>query len=399
MIEGRVSVIIPVYNAESYIFTSVDSVLGQTYKDIEIILIDDGSQDDSALICDEYALLYSHIKVIHKQNEGPSAARNIGIANAAGEYIMFVDADDYIGSEAVESLLLPMEEYKVDLSICGYERFRGSRSILKRRLGNYSVSLVLSQQELAHLYLTPKTNLFGVAVWGKLYKKELIDKHSIAFQEKVHYEEDCRFNLQYFRHVETAAFLKSVSYHYRLQEESLSKGYKSDSWHFLVEGYQKRVAYVEELDIENGLNKLQWVFTHVIYSSCIKVFNSDLTKKEKVKCYQEIMDTRETQEIVSGNLTVKSRIKRALFFFIKKNNVRGVMFVMKSVGIRGSARSVKSRIKKALRRKNSDLVKDARDTTRNKQSAKSGFVQVEGTFEDKTSNMEIINARLGRVLD
>lgn len=112
-----VSIILPVYNVEKYIKTCIDSVLTQSYRHLEIILVDDGSKDKSGIICDEYAQIDKRIKVIHKQNEGVSTARNVGMAAASGKYICFSDADDYLMPDYVEYLLTIAEEKQVDISL------------------------------------------------------------------------------------------------------------------------------------------------------------------------------------------------------------------------------------------------------------------------------------------
>ena len=115
----KVSIIIPVHNTETYIRRCVDSAINQTYKNIEIILIDDGSSDKSPEICDEYALLDDRIIVIHKDNGGLSSARNTGLKIASGEYISFLDSDDWMMGNMIEKMLLLCQQYKADISICG----------------------------------------------------------------------------------------------------------------------------------------------------------------------------------------------------------------------------------------------------------------------------------------
>ena len=114
-----ISVIVPVYNVESYLRKCLDSIVGQTYKKLEIILVDDGSTDGSGSICDEYAKEDHRIKVIHKDNDGVSSARNIGIDNVEGKYILFVDADDIVNERYVEILYIELLKHKVDIVFCG----------------------------------------------------------------------------------------------------------------------------------------------------------------------------------------------------------------------------------------------------------------------------------------
>ena len=119
---GLVSIIIPVYNVESYLPECIESVLKQTYSHWELLLIDDGSSDGSPQICDEFQRKDSRIRAIHKENQGPSAARNLGIEIAGGDYIVFVDSDDWIAPGMLEEMAGKIYRYQTDLVMCGYER-------------------------------------------------------------------------------------------------------------------------------------------------------------------------------------------------------------------------------------------------------------------------------------
>ena len=125
--ENLISVIIPVYNAEKFLNKCLDSVIGQTYKNLEIILVDDGSQDDSGKICDEYAQKDNRIKVIHKENGGDSSARNTGLKMATGKYITTIDSDDWIELNAYEDMLKVLLEKNVDIVRCGFYKNYGEK--------------------------------------------------------------------------------------------------------------------------------------------------------------------------------------------------------------------------------------------------------------------------------
>ena len=116
----KVSIVIPIYKAEKYLRTCIDSVLGQTYKDLEVILVDDASPDRCGEICEEYAKKDSRVRVIHKENEGVSKARNAGLAIATGDFVQFVDSDDYLAEDMTQKLVEQMEQQKVDLVLCGF---------------------------------------------------------------------------------------------------------------------------------------------------------------------------------------------------------------------------------------------------------------------------------------
>ncbi|MDD5021038.1 MAG: glycosyltransferase [Endomicrobiaceae bacterium] len=167
MVQNVVSIIIPVYNAEKYLRRCLDSVFRQTYNKLEIILVDDGSTDGSAKICDEYAENDSRIKVIHKTNEGVSSARNEGLKIANGEYIAFIDADDYIKEDMFEYLTVLMENNSAQIAICNYCEYTGSKIHNKNIIEEKN--LVLSNNDALPMIFTSLT----FACWNKMFKAEL----------------------------------------------------------------------------------------------------------------------------------------------------------------------------------------------------------------------------------
>lgn len=186
MVNPLISVIIPVYNTEQFLPICLDSVIGQTYKNLEIIIINDGSVDNSMEICERYALRDQRIKIISQSNGGLSAARNTGINNANGEFITFVDSDDYISSNTMEVLLRILLECNADCSVCGYTCVDELRNIIK----NYYVSNqceISGIEALRKYYFDNTCEINFVTVWGKLYKRELWN--NIRFKENIVFED------------------------------------------------------------------------------------------------------------------------------------------------------------------------------------------------------------------
>lgn len=171
-----VSVIIPIYNVQPYLKRCVDSICGQTYTNIEIILIDDGSPDGCWKICDDYKTKDSRIVVIHQQNQGLSGARNSGINIAKGRYICFVDSDDYIEENMVEVLYSNIKEYKADISCCGHKDIYDSGHYNYN--DNIEVDLFTAEEALGIFLYTQKID---VVAWNKMYKKELFN--NIRYEE------------------------------------------------------------------------------------------------------------------------------------------------------------------------------------------------------------------------
>lgn len=168
---AELSIIVPVYKVEKYLPKCIDSILAQTFRDFELILIDDGSPDNCGAICDEYAARDSRIKVIHQENAGVSAARNAGLDIATGTYLGFVDSDDWIESEMYETMIATAKEKQVDVVVCGFRIFKDDGSYIGR--SNACEGIFTSEQLHASIYTVPNP-LDGVC-WNKLFLRERIE--------------------------------------------------------------------------------------------------------------------------------------------------------------------------------------------------------------------------------
>lgn len=169
----EISIIVPVYNVEKYIRKCIESILNQTFSDFELILVDDGSTDNSGKICDEYKLKDDRVIVIHKENSGVSSARNVGIDNANGKFLGFVDGDDYIEKDMYETLYKDIKEFDADISVCQvYDEYNNS---CKPRTGGSNAMKRGVLNNITAFKLTILRNIIGVTVWNKLYKKKLFE--------------------------------------------------------------------------------------------------------------------------------------------------------------------------------------------------------------------------------
>lgn len=213
-----VSIIVPVYNAEHTLRRCVDSILNQEYSRFELILVDDGSHDSSGRICDEYAVRDTRVKVIHKKNTGVSDTRNTGIEAAGGEFLQFVDADDWITADATKLMVREAVERNCELVITDFYRVVGKRASHK---GSIKEEGELTREELAeHMKDSPADFYYGV-LWNKLFRKDIIMKYHIRMDEKVSWCEDFLFNLEYILHVNKAYILTVPVYYYLKTEGSL----------------------------------------------------------------------------------------------------------------------------------------------------------------------------------
>ena len=196
-----ISVIVPVYNTEAYLVRCLDSLLMQTYPNLEIVLIDDASTDKGGSICETYAARDSPLKVIRfLKNQGPSAARNAGIRKAEGKFISFVDADDYVEPDIMEKLYAALSENEADISICGADGIRIKDGAADTFSGTEAVRCLARG--------TP----FNLVPWGKLYDAGLV--RACPFDERIFYSEDLLFLYQVFRRVGKVCYFPEQLYHF-----------------------------------------------------------------------------------------------------------------------------------------------------------------------------------------
>ena len=180
--ENLVSVIIPVYNVEKYLPKCLDSVINQTYKNLEIILVDDGSPDNSGKICDEYAEKDSRIKVIHKENGGVSSARNVGIKQAKGQYLLFVDSDDYIKDGYFDAVRGAALKYQCDIIQIGYQIEEKGR-VGEALIEHLQMETVFTLSDIPTILAQPPS------IFTRVWKKSLFQDNCIYFPEHVWYED------------------------------------------------------------------------------------------------------------------------------------------------------------------------------------------------------------------
>ena len=238
--ETKVSVIVPVYKVENFLDRCVKSILNQNYKNIEIILVDDGSPDNCPAMCDEYAKNDGRITVVHKVNGGLSDARNAGMDVAAGEYILFVDSDDWIELETVEELLKVIKETGADFlnfravwdgragipdgTPCTYEP---SRELLP---GFYDRER-MKREIYPRLLVTPDL-FFGpvLSAWSGFYNRAFLDNNNIRFDKPIRYSEDSVFRARVVMAADSFVAIEKSFYHYCFNGESITFGVHSDWW-------------------------------------------------------------------------------------------------------------------------------------------------------------------------
>lgn len=229
-----ISIIVPVYNVEKYLDKCILSLIEQTYRKLEIILVDDGATDKSGSICDRYAERDTRIIVIHQHNKGLSAAREVGVKRASGEYLMFVDGDDWVDTCICFELLSAIQNYHVQSAMCGYVREYPDRSLPKTV---YAENTILNGKTILRRLCGPVgTELASPdkmeslnSAWAKLYPAEVVKKIEMVSVTLIGPSEDLMLNLEAYSMISSAVYLNMAFYHYRKDNENATTmQYKHD---------------------------------------------------------------------------------------------------------------------------------------------------------------------------
>lgn len=276
--EQKVSIIVPVYNVEKYLKRCVDSLVGQSYPNLEILLVDDGSKDDSLSICKEYELKDSRIRVFHKENEGLGLTRNYGIERATGEYITFVDSDDYLTSDAVEAMLRKATATDADVVIANmfYKDEEMKVAVTERLYMGTDIKDVIVDRMMGNY--AEKNDALSYTATAKLFKKRLFDENNLKFpSERKLIWEDLAFSVEAYPICEKVYVLHKPVYYYCFNEGSLTHIYKPNKLELVMELYRYMSIKIQELGLpEEAQYRLNTNFIGHI-RTCIKleVFYAD----------------------------------------------------------------------------------------------------------------------------
>jgi len=236
-----VSVVVPVYNSSPYLQKCVDSILNQTYRDLDIVLVNDGSTDESGKVCEKYALMDERITVIHKKNGGLVSSRKVGIQKARGEYILYVDGDDWIEPELVETYMQQVYRYRADVVIASHNvNLEGRIEVLKNTIppGVYT-GKSLSTEIFPKMLFTGMFSQFGIFSysWGKLFRKAILAPNQLAVSSQIVIGEDALCTYPTLMDADTVVILEEPYYHYVQRANSLIKTLRN------VEIYKMAVVY------------------------------------------------------------------------------------------------------------------------------------------------------------
>jgi len=321
-----ISVVIPIYNVEQYLSKCIESVQKQTYRNIEIILVDDESPDKCGQICDAYAESDNRIRVIHKKNGGLSDARNVGIEKAKGEYIVFIDSDDYVSEKYIDILYKLCKKYSYGIAQCGYlpfdkENFKPTNDEILEK----------SIDKIEALSMEGENNVETNIAWNKMYKRDLFDniKYPVG---KIHEDEATTYKLIY--KAENIAVTNQKLYYYRQRSESI-----------MQEKYNlKRLDYIEALEgrLEYyKYNKEKYLYYHTLILYCFALKDAyilaekyiensnEICKKLKIKLkqnYKKIIFCKQTgiNKIIKITLFLVSPKIYKKLFWLKRGEEKNI---------------------------------------------------------------------------
>jgi len=305
MKKGLISVIIPIYNVENYLSKCVDSVLNQTYQNLEIILVDDGSKDNCGQICDEYAQKDNRVKVVHKPNGGVSQARNVGLDNSNGEFIAFVDPDDYIEKDMLSELKQNLED--ADLSACGCQKIFENKVIEQLKVKK-SV-LIDKQKFIKNLFYNGEHKYqYQGFLWDKLYKSKIIKQHNIRFKEEIKYNEDRLFVYEYINKCDKGVFISNyIGYNYYQRDNSamMQKEYKKEMYtEFIAFDKMSEIACQNKEFKTNDCIRTEYVLRaldmYIKYCNC--------ASPEMMK-YKQNAQFYTKDVLLSTNIVLKAKLK------------------------------------------------------------------------------------------
>lgn len=310
-----ISVIVPVYNSEKYLKRCIDSILNQTYKAIELILVDDGSPDNCGKICDEYAKKDKRVRVIHKTNAGVSAARNSGLEIASGNYATFVDSDDYIKPEMYSNMMEKVHQYNCDVVMCDcIKDFTDHSEIYTHdiRAGFYDKEQLVNEY-YPHLLMMENIE-YPATISNCLILFNRNKLGNLRYVVGVRYSEDLLFGAQLVYNTDSFYYMKEQAYyHYYMNPTSATHKFTVDKWndyktlHFEINNY---FSECESFDFSHQIDLCLLFF---VYNSVSNIFSADnLEREKKFEIVRNILGDNEVRRMFSNIKVLKLPISKKL---------------------------------------------------------------------------------------
>lgn len=323
-----ISILMPVYNSQEYLKNTVQGVINQSYKEWELILVDDGSKDNSKNICIELQKIDNRIRFVNKENTGVSDTRNIALDNAKGKYIAFIDSDDSVHKDYLKILLSSIEKSNGQLAVCGFkERKISSNGQIEELSRVFYPKEVIATEDMKDLIMDFGNSGLLNPLWNKLYSRKIIEENNIRFKEEVETGEDFIFNLQYFRKINNICFSKGELYYYiRRNNNSITYQYIDNMYEKGLEIHNLLEDFLKDMNFYNSKNKYILYGNHLmgVFSAFLNLFHKDckLTLKQKKHYIKAIVNREYVSECAVNRKRDKGLIGlTALLVRIKNSTI------------------------------------------------------------------------------
>lgn len=336
MRKGIVSVVLPIYNVEKYLNRCVESVVNQSYKNLEIILVDDGSPDNCPALCEDWAKKDSRIKVVHKENAGLGYARNTGIENATGEYICFFDSDDYIALDAIEKAYSCISENEAEMVLFGFCNVDSSGKIKKCTIPKTQKKLYCHSEVQSYVLpnlIAPdpttgeRTNLW-MSAWVCMYSMEAIQRGQWKFvSERQYISEDVYSLLFLYKGLKSVAILSEALYYYCENGNSLTHTYRQDRYDRIKSCYDACINACDKLNYNQDIkDRLAFQYVSNTIGALKLIVTAECSKKEQKELVKEIITDKHLQTVVQKMNTSKESLPRKILFTAMRRKMCGVVY-------------------------------------------------------------------------
>lgn len=326
-----VSIIVPIYKVEKYINKCIDSILNQKLKDFELILVDDGSPDNCGKICDEYSKKDNRIKVVHKKNGGLVSARQAGFKVSTGEYIGFVDGDDYIEENMFFDMMEKAKEYNADMVLCDFFHLYPDKKVKSKQYfeGGFYDKKSLEKYIYPKMIFSGSYYSFGFtpSCWSKIFKREVLENNIMKVDTRIKMGEDAAFTYPCMLDSNNIYFIKNkYLYNYRINPKSMTQSYDKNLWNIILLPYYrlKEKSFESDFDISFQLSYyLLYLINFVIRNEAKAGKIKSL--KDKIKIIKEILYNDDILNAIKEvDLNILPNHTKTIVKFIRKKSVLGL---------------------------------------------------------------------------
>lgn len=338
MENSLITIVLPIYNVEKYLNRCIESIVTQTYTNLEIILVDDGSLDNSPVICDDWAKKDARIRVIHKQNEGAGIARNTGLEKASGEYICFFDSDDYIETNTIEKLYNAIKKHDCEAVIFGFNKQDKDGNITK--IIPPGDRLFYSDEQVINEFLpdliAPKfqsNQRFYMSIWLFMYSMEKIKKFNWKFvSERKLFSEDVYSLLQLFSYIKKVAVLPEPLYYYCENTASLSKSYIPDRYIKIKNFYLESIKLSKSLHYNPEIiDRLSKPFLGYVLAALKQEIICDIDYRKKKKSIKEIINDSVLQDVLKAHKSDKINLSKRIIYWSMRHKLYNLCIILTKI--------------------------------------------------------------------